>query len=409
MTKTTNKPPQLRQHKASGRAVVTLTDRETGHRRDFYVGDYGVAETHAAYADLIKDWEARGRRLDMTPVPPIDRTQQPALGHSVMQLCLDYARSLEERRGISDGHRIEIKRSIRYARITCGRLSVADFGPKALQDIRQSMINARKSNGKPWTRKTINERMRYVVAMFRWAVANERAPIGLPAALDCVLPLKRGEYGVPEGRKGKSVPEAHIAALRPHVSDVVWAMIQVQLRMVARAGEVCSMRPIDIDMTGKIWIYRPTSHKTEHFGHTLEKYINPACQAFIEPLLVDRPVCAYLFSPREGYAQRRAELGQSKRRDNQAATPRRSARQIRDRYDTSSYNRAIERACKAADVPKWTTHQLRHAGYSIARRQVGVERALLLLGDVSTRMADVYGEKSQAAALVAAEALCIKG
>ena len=34
-----------------------------------------------------------------------------------------------------------------------------------------------------------------------------------------------------------------------------------------RPGEVCSMRPADIDTSGDLWIHRPIHHKTAHHGH----------------------------------------------------------------------------------------------------------------------------------------------
>lgn len=417
--------PQLRHHRSSGRAVVTLTDKTTGMRRDFYLGEHGTPEAHAAYADLIRDWLARGRRLDLTPpeaetVSLIDKAQKPADLDSVARLVADYAKYIDTEKGVKPEQIREIKRAIRYARIAlhsppgeqplvCGALSVAEFGPKALQSVRKAMIDARKANGKPWTRKTINERMKYVVKMFRWAVSEERAPVHLPAALECVEPLRRGQFGVPDGTKRTAVPLAHVKAIKDHVNPIVWAMVQVQMRMVARAGEVCAMRPIDIDTTGEIWIYKPTSHKTEHHGHALEKFISPECQEYIKPLLAGRAVDAYLFDPREAYALQRAQDAEVRRRENQTDTPRKSGRKIGERYTTGSYGRAIERACRAAKVPKWTTHQLRHRGYSEAKKQIGVEKALLLLGDKSARMDEVYGEKSREMGIEGAGVLKIKG
>lgn len=417
--------PKMRLHKPSGRAVVTLTDKTTGRRRDFYLGEYDTPDAHAAYAELVRDYLARGRRLDLAdPVvevaSAIEQIQTPSDATSVARLVLDYSKHIDKQGGVKPEHIQEVKRAIRYARIAhhtlpggqtvqCGVLSVSEFGPLALQSVRQTMIDARKSNGEQWKRKTINERLKYVVMMFEWAVTKERAPMHLPYALKCVKPLKRGEFGVPEGKKRKAVPLSYIKAVKPHVSPIVWAMIQVQLRMVSRANEVCIMRPIDIDTTGKIWIYRPTTHKTERFGHELEKFINPDCQEYIKPLLAGRAVGAYLFSPQESYAAKRKQEAKGERRDGQTETKRKTTRSMGERYNSSSYNRAIERACDKAKIPRWTTHQLRHAGYVAAKKQVGMEKALLLLGDRSLRMDEVYGEQSREMGVEAAGTLKIAG
>jgi hypothetical protein len=54
--------PTYRKHKASGQAIVTLTDG-LGGRRDVLLGKYGTKESRQAYARVIAEWEAGGRRL----------------------------------------------------------------------------------------------------------------------------------------------------------------------------------------------------------------------------------------------------------------------------------------------------------------------------------------------------------
>ena len=44
-------------------------------------------------------------------------------------------------------------------------------------------------------------------------------------------------------------------------------MALVQLETGMRPGEMVSMRTIDLDTTGKVWLYRPAQHKTAHHGH----------------------------------------------------------------------------------------------------------------------------------------------
>ena len=72
---------------------------------------------------------------------------------------------------------------------------------------------------------------------------------------------------------------------------------------------------------------------------------------------------------------------------------RKSGRRVRDQYTTNKYQRAIKRACKAAGVPHWTSHQLRNLAATNARKEFVAEAALLVLGDKSTRLVDVYAEK----------------
>ncbi|MBX2851634.1 MAG: site-specific integrase [Phycisphaeraceae bacterium] len=391
--------PRLRHHKASGRAVVTLSDATTGKRRDFYLGDYGTLDAHSAYAELLARWTARGRTLEHVKPAPVQAS--PSAG-CVAELCRDYAKHIDAKGGISDKHKECIKRAVRITRQWCGALPVAEFGPLALQDVRRAMLAVRfgKNVSKRWNRSTVNRRVRHVVRMFRWAVAHERAPIALPTALACVEPLKVGEFDAPEGQTVKPVPPAHVDDIREYVSSVVWAMVQVQRYSAARAGEVCAMRPMDLDVSGKVWLYRPATHKNAKRGHDRVIYLGSKAQEAIKPLLAGRAVDSRLFDPRESMAERRAANATKgkPRRDGQKPTSTRTPRKVGEQFTTEAYQRAITRACKASGVPHWTTHQLRHLAATNARKEFGAEAALLVLGDKSTRLVDVYAEKDHARA-----------
>jgi len=52
-----------------------------------------------------------------------------------------------------------------------------------------------------------------------------------------------------------------------------------------RPGEVVQMRMEDIDLSGEIWIYRPSSHKTEHHGRERLGPVGPKAQAVLQPFL----------------------------------------------------------------------------------------------------------------------------
>ena len=45
------------------------------------------------------------------------------------------------------------------------------------------------------------------------------------------------------------------------------------------------MRACDIDMSGKVWLYRPARHKTEHHGHGRIIALGPKAQEVIRPFL----------------------------------------------------------------------------------------------------------------------------
>src|SRR5262249_50878270 len=152
-------------------------------------------------------------------------------------------------------------------------------------------------------------------------------------------------------------------------------MIQMQLLTGMRPGEVVIMRAIDLDTRGAVWLYRPGSdaedgrHKTAHHGHWRVIAIGPRAQEGLKPFL-RTDLHAYLFEPAEAL-------------DN----PKwRAARKAGPRYTVNSYRQAVGRGCeraypvpdhlrriagkverraairawRAANVPYWHPHQLRH-------------------------------------------------
>jgi len=76
--------------------------------------------------------------------------------------------------------------------------------------------------------------------------------------------------------------EATIAHLRPLVAD----MVRLQRLTGIRPGEVCVMRPCDIDRTGDVWQYRPHEHKMEHKGRSRVILLGPKAQAILRPYLL---------------------------------------------------------------------------------------------------------------------------
>jgi hypothetical protein len=204
-----------------------------------------------------------------------------------------------------------------------------------------------------------------------------------------------------------------------------------------RPGEVTVMRGLDLEMTGKVWAYRPGSdagphgkHKTAYRGQSRVILLGPRAQEVLRPWL-RLNLQEYLFQPREAMAQYRAELrrkrktpvtpGQAKRRPKK--NPRRTAG---DRYRVSSYDHAVMDACDTAFPPpeplarregetkkgwlarigaegwaevqrwrkahRWHPNQLRHAKATELRREFGLDATRAVLGHRSPQVTEVYAE-----------------
>ncbi len=99
--------------------------------------------------------------------------------------------------------------------------------------------------------------------MFKWAVAEELAPPATYQALLAVPGLARGRSSARETAPIMPVDDAVVDATIARLPEVVGDMVQLQRLTGMRPAEVCIVRPRDIDRSGDIWIYRPSSHKTQ--------------------------------------------------------------------------------------------------------------------------------------------------
>jgi integrase len=199
-------------------------------------------------------------------------------------------------------------------------------------------------------------------------------------------------------------------------------MVRLQRLTGMRPGEVCIVRPCDVDRSGDVWSYRPESHKTEHHDRERVIYLGPRAQSILTPYLL-RPADAYCFSPAASEDARhceRREQRKTKVQPSQAKRRRKRHPKIApgDRYTTGSYGRAIDRACeKAWPAPegldaaairqwnkehRWRPNRLRHAAATEIRRRYGLEAAQVTLGHANANVSQIYAERdlTKAAAIM---------
>lgn len=394
-TKTTNRVPKLRLHKATGQAVVTLDGK------DHYLGQHSSPKSRERYDRLITKWLANGRRLLTTTLSDL----------TVTELISAYWRDAST--NYQSNHLHKIKVGLRPLKRLYGSTKANEFGPLALQLVRQSMIDAGLA------RTTINATIILIRGVFKWGVAHQLVEPGVLQGLQAVNGLRRGRTDAREPEPVKPVPQAYIDAIQPYVSRQVWALVQLQLLTGARAGELVGIRPVDLNTQGNVWVYTPPTHKNAHHGHERTIYIGPRGQEVIRPFLL-RPVDAYLFSPREAIADRAAKA-QAHRRPDQMPSPRKTNRVVRDHYDVNSYRKAIQRGCDRAFPPpdsldgdsfkkwqkehRWHPHQLRHNAATFIRREEGIEVARIILGHRSAGVTEIYAEQDREKAIEAIQRL----
>jgi integrase len=375
--------------------------------RDFYLGQFGSPGSRAEYDRIIVEWISNGRCLP-SPAPDVGADLTV---NELLLAYLAFADSYYVKHGKPTSELPCIRVSVRPLRRLYGETMARDFGPLQLKAVRQAFIDS------GLCRNEVNKRTGRIVRLFKWAVGETMVPPSLHHGLVAVSGLRRGRADVRESEPVKPVPDAFVDAVRPHVSRQVWAMIQLQRLSGMRPGEACSMRTIDVDTSGRVWIYTPETHKTEHHGRERRIHLGPAAQEVLRPWL--RPeLTAYLFSPREAMDQRQAErrrgrrtpLTPSQRGRTRKARPKRAPG---ERYDTRSYYHAVLYGVRKANgeagrvgnppIPEWHPNQLRHNAASRLRREFGLDVARAVLGHSSPAVTEVYAERDGALAAEAME------
>lgn len=369
-----NTPKYRRQKRSTGadRAFIELA----GQRH--YLGRYDSPQSKQHYHRLLAEWTAQGCRPRVEP-NEITVTELAAAFWTHAQA---YYRRPD---GSATSEADNFRQALRPLKELYGDTLAVDFGPKALGAVRQKMIKA------GWCRTNINKQVNRLRHVFKWATAQELIPPTIYQGLCCLAPLKPGRSNATESTPKRPVPEAHIAAVRPWVSQQVWALIRLQLLTGARAGELVKLRPIDLDTGGRVWTATLADHKTAHHGYERVIYFGPQAQAVIQEFLVDRPIDAFLFSAIEAQRQRH-DKAQTHRRLNQKSNPRKTGRVVRNHYDVASFRRAIRRACDKANVLAWHPHQLRHNAATNLRKEFGLEAAQLMLGHAKADVTQLYAE-----------------
>ncbi len=421
MPKLSISTPKYRHHKASGRAVVTICGR------DHYLGPHDSPESKVEYDRLVGDWLSAGR-------PSIQRPETSADEITVAEVLLAYIRYAKGYY-VKNGKRTnEVDAMQLVAKVTnvmFGKSHAAKFGPLAAKAVRQQWIDKGQS------RPTVNKNMRRLTRIFRWAAAEEMIPGSVVHSLVTVPGLKNGRCESREPAPILPVAIDVVIATLEQLPRVTADMIRFQLLTGARPGEVCRMRPRDIDRTGDVWEYNDHDHKTVHHGKNRTVYIGPKSQEILRPYL-DREESRVCFSMSESLEERREakaalrvtpeSCGNGRgRRSTSDKTPAAKTRTARDEFTPSSYRHAIRSACNLAfPAPEplgmrpgeynttrmnrltksqrdelrewqkshyWHPNQLRHTKGTEIRKSHGLEAAQVILGHAAADVTQIYAER----------------
>lgn len=393
--------PQLcrsRERRIRDRAYVRLGGKK------LYLGVWGSEEAVRAYAELAARLRAGEPLLDA-------RDDVVTVGDLVALYLVHLEKEAPEGSNVRETTKLACRPLLRLYE----SMPLREFGPRHYRAVREDLINRgcckvpeeRYDDLSAVCRKTVNARMKTLLRMFKWAVAEELAPADLHYRLDAVENLRAGsKQGLRESKRVEPVSAETIDRVLPFLGRQVAALVQLQRYTGARPGELFGICARDIDMTDPTcWLYRPKIHKNswrEGQQHERVIAIGRRAQEVIRPFLTDRPIDRPLFCPREA-TEDRMERDRARRQ-----TPLSCGNRPRegafitggDMYTTDSYRRALHRGCRRAGVPLFNPHQVRHLRATEVERETGsYTAASAVLGHANVSATRVYVEMNRKLAL----------
>ena len=357
--------PRPHHHKRSGQARLCY------RRRHYYLGPWGSPEAAKKYAELHARLEGGGL---------ITGPAGATVAEVIAAFKLHADRHYRRPDGTPTNEVSEFERSWIGLVALYGERPAAEVGPLMLKTARQQMIDT------GLCRRVINQRVGRLKRLFRWAAENEIVPATVYQALASVRGLQVGRTAAKDHPEVPPVAEAVVDATVGHLGPVTRAMVRLQQYTGMRPGEVCSLRPMDVDQVGvvvggvRVWVFRPPQHKTSWRGHKKAVAIGPKGQLALRPFL-DRPADAWCFSPAEEMQAHRGRV------------VKRGKRRMGKRYTAGVYAQRIRQVCLREGIEPWSPNQLRHLAAGVIEHGFGLDAARAALGHRNAQTTLIYAAR----------------
>lgn len=264
--------PKLCKHKRSGRGYVT--DPATG--LEVYLGVHGTRECDEAYERWRSEFLAREAVTPGLPAPGLQSVTIAQLAASY----LSHAETYYRKNGRVTTEAGTIRQALAFL-APFADLAAEQFTPGRLKLARQAMLDANLE------RNHVNKQVGRIRRLFRWAVENEQVPVTVLQALEAVSPLMPGRHGIREEDPVPPVDLEVLEATLPHMLARDQALVLVHLASGARAEEIVTLRPVDIDRSQLPWRceVRDEANKTAHLQQSRTVFFGPRARMALEPLL----------------------------------------------------------------------------------------------------------------------------
>ncbi len=364
----------------SGQARVQIDGQS------FYLGPHGTPESLAKYYALLAEYNANGQRL-----PAGTETHQAEQPITIRCVTGEFREHIKTKYATNPQEANRFENICTTLEDEYGDDPATEFGPRKLAEIRDLFVVSGNC------RKYANRQTRNVIQVFRHAVSRELIAPDRIVALESLEPLRYGQTKAPESLAVEAVDIEAVQLAARHLSPAQKAMVRIQAATGMRSGEVCIMRPMDVERREDgVWIYRPAKHKTTYRGKTKVVPIVGDAKLALKPFL-DRAPDAYCFSPIESAQwfrdQRTANRTTPVRYGNSIGTNRKAnpKRSPGERFTPGSYRQGLKRATTKAGTDHWCPRQLRHTAASVIREALGIEHAQALLGHSHAAMGERSG------------------
>lgn len=368
-------------------------------RRWKYFGECSAKIARARFAAFVQDWDRHEHVRNPESTLATYTRQQLAVDY------LEYAKRTFTKNGKPTTHVWEVAYAMQALIDHGGQLGASSLNSPELAKLRDLMVKGERA-GVEYARsiRTVNGRLSAIKAAYGWAREQ-----GLVTA-ECLLDVRsvRGLTSrCPDAAPTEPVrpiDEHYVAITKEYAPKVVADMIELQWLTGMRPGEVCAMRPCEIDRSGDVWVYSPPGHKMAHKQQPRFICFGSRAQALLVSYLESRPPAAFVFSAKVAHAQR---LEAKRLARKTKLWPSHTSRDIAnptgrlaDFYTQSTYRKAVKYACEKAiaagvdGLPIWTPNQLRHSWATRVRATFGIEAAGAGLGHSSLDTTLIYAEQS---------------
>ena len=178
--KKTSRIPGYRTHK-TGQAFVRLNGK------NIYLGKAGMAESRAEYERVVGQWLTTNRRVVPSPRsgPVEDR------GVTVDQLLAEFFAVRVPQKYYRDGkptrYVASLKEALPELRALYGETHIADFGPRALVEVKNEMIRRRGSI----SQTTLSKRLGIIRSIVKWGIGMEIVDPGVLVKLNAARLAER--------------------------------------------------------------------------------------------------------------------------------------------------------------------------------------------------------------------------